>query len=515
MRGREFHTTRAGVIVRANIKSMFITAALILIAVVFMSKYVLSNSMVSMMIIAALAGGLSILFMLRYELGLICFVLSFAYQVSVFFFPQYGLAAIVRLDEFIYGCVALAWLMRLLMKQHRMESGWPLISPLKLYCIAAVISLVFNFGNFFITPFIVTATGLKGFLVAAFKFSAGVVGYMTFAVSGIRSQVRRALIWCLFAAGATSAVLNYLRSQGLLFYYDPNYWYYRFGGLVGSTSSVNVFGDFMMHNIWLALALSFVAASYRISLISILFLPVYIYLLLLSGTKASMAGLVIGLVFLTIFSWRRMGKQVVITIVILTLVMSAAWWLVNHITSNVQRSGILFELGRIPLAMYSKEGFEQTSAATRRDHVFRFFEGIRRNPWIPIFGAGFMSRQLHPYGDSLHNDFLTLTHDVGFLGPIALLWIIWASIRHFRPSRTTNQIDRRFASFCACLQAMIISIFVTMFANEHFTVYWTADPIFIWIMVLLAVTGGYVRTIRTSSSYQTVRTDYGQGIELD
>ena len=114
---------------------------------------------------------LFLVFVKYYELGLICFVLSFAYQAPVVFAPGYGLSAVIRLDELFFAPIFLAWFLRASVKKDRISFKAPLRNPLLFYVLLAFLSLVVRYNTISSTPFIETATGLKGLGVLVFKLS--------------------------------------------------------------------------------------------------------------------------------------------------------------------------------------------------------------------------------------------------------------------------------------------------------------------------------------------------------
>jgi len=377
---------------------------------------------------------LFIIFTKHYELGIICFVLSFSYQAPVVFDPSFGLSAVIRLDELFFVPVFLVWILRISVKQNKIDSSGPLIKPLLFYVLIAFLSLLVRYDTIWSTVFLNTATGVKGLGPLIFKLAEVVIGYFILTDRQITQRIRNNIFWCLPIVAAFAVTLSFLITHGMLpkdivtgSSYDPTSWYTRFA-LFGNTSA---WGVLLICYFFILLYTLIYFEPLCLRILFLILLILCVDAINISGAKTAMIGAGIGLILLISKKNNKIITPLKI-IIFIFIVINISIWSINQFATEGQKREIYRQLEMAYLGTGIK-GFErtynETSLGTRYDHWLRFGEAIKEEPELLVIGRGWHRRAVYETGESLHNDLLTALHDLGIPG---LMFVIWLYLKMFK-----------------------------------------------------------------------------------
>jgi len=439
-------------------------------------------------------------FINRYELGLICFALSFAYQAPVVFVPEIGLSAVIRLDELIFAAVFLVYLLRGSIQKDRAPNEAPLRKPLLLYVILAFLSLIVRYDDISSTPFFQSGTGLKGLGPLIFKLAEVVGGYFILTDQHISQKTRRTMFLCLPIVAGFAVILSFLIAHGIIpkdifgrGFYDPNEWYTRFS-LYGNTSAWGVLLVIYFF-IFLNSVLNF--RKIWIKLILILLLVLCVDAIFISGTKTAMVGIIIGLIFLMIREYRNFSRYIKIVMLSLIIIIMGSWS-INEFGTESQKKTMYGEVENAYIGSGAKgfgPAYHETSLGSRIDHWFRFGDAVNEEPALLVLGRGWQRRGVYITGESLHNDVLTAIHDLGIGGGFFVIWLYWVMFRQFQKKMTNKIINKseREDLLISIMFSIILAILISSFTSENLTLYFGIDVQFPFITVIMAITWNYLR----------------------
>ncbi len=328
---------------------------------------------------------LFVIFLRNYELGLICFVLSFAYQAPVIFAPRYGLSAVIRLDEVMFASILPIWFLRMF-KGNREATEAPLTKPLLFYVGIAFLSLLPRYGEISSTAFLQTATGLKGLCPLLFKLAQVVVGYLILTDSKLSRQTQNNLFLSLQVVVVFAVGISFLISHGILpkdivtgSFYDPYGWYTRFS-LFGNTGA---WGTLLVSYFFILLYSFFYFEPLYIKIPLFISFILCIDSVLMSGTKTSMICLVLGLVFLILKGKAIFGYRTKVVFLALIIIMAGIGSL-EYFATEQQKENISYQLGQV-YHSFTVENFNpeypETSLSERFLCWFRHNGPRRQRPW--------------------------------------------------------------------------------------------------------------------------------------
>lgn len=446
---------------------------------------------------------LSVLFFRNYELGLLCFVLSFGLQAPVVFAPQFGQSATVRLDELVFASLFIVWMLK---KLNKTEHSKP-INPSSpetfkkifiLYLVIAAISLIPRFDQFNSTSFLNTATGLKGFLPLCFKLAEVIIGYRILADVNIASDTKKNMFVCLLIVPICAVIIGLLVAFGFLplgivndITYDPYYYYTRLS-VYGNTSAWGV----LLSCYFFLLLYVLLNVKNNFFKIIIIILEIFcLYEILLSGTKTAMHAVGIGLLILFFFMRHRL--LAIIKIIFIFAIMGlCVFYTVDKFATDSQKDEISHHL-ETAITGTGIKGFEkaysETSLIARGASFKRFLSALDEEPAILIFGRGWQRRAGYINGTSLHNDILQATHDLGLVGAFYIIWLMIAMLRNLKENEHIYNDENYSSSVSLYAIAKIIAIvfIISSFASENLTLYSDIDVQFPFIMMLMAVTWNF------------------------
>lgn len=437
---------------------------------------------------------LILIFIKYYELGLICFALSFAYQGPVVFAPSFGLSAVIRLDELVFASIFPIWLMRISLRQSIINSNAPLKNPLLLYVVIAFLSLLVRYDTINSTPFLNTATGFKGLVPLMYKLTEVVGGYFMLTDVGLTERTRADLFSSLLVVAAISVLLNLCIVVGILpanfivtSFYDPHYWYTRFA-LFGNTSA---WGVLLTCYFFILLYTFNIAKSLKKKGCLLILMSACVYGVLISGTKTAAIGIVIGLMFFLARNLKTSTLSIKTGIAVIVIIPVSVWSL-NYFATWEQKRDVWrnLEKGYIATGIGGYDSlYYDTSLGSRIDHFFRFFEGVKEDPQLLVLGHGWQRRAVYKTGISLHNDLLTALHDLGILGGVFVVWIYFAMFRQFRVAKTGRpHVPEKVRLLSSIMQVIAILLIASSFTGENLTLYWGIDVVFPFIIMLMAIT---------------------------
>jgi len=442
---------------------------------------------------------LFIIFVRNYELGLICLVLSFAYQSAVVFAPRYGLSAYIRLDELVFAAILPIWLMKKSVESDKRISIAPLTKPLLFYVFIAFFSLVPRYQDISSTAFLQTAAGLKGLCPLLFKLAHVVVGYIILTDARISQKTRNNLFLSLPVVAAFAVTLSFLISHGLIpknivrgGSYDPYSWYTRFS-LYGNTGAWGVLltGYFFI----LLYSLIYFKPLYLKMLLFVL-LILCIDSVLMSGTKTAFVGLGLGLIFLAIKAKRNFMTNAKVLFFGLIAILMGIWSL-NQFASGEQKDNVSYGLRETYSnlrAVGFEEGYSETSLGGRYLCLLRFGKAVEEEPELLLLGRGWHRRVMYETGVSLHNDLLAACHDMGVLGVVFVIWIFSAMYKQFSLLGKNTVLSKEEELLRLIMQAFVIIFIASSFTSENLTLYGGGiDVQFPFVVMLMAVTWLYFK----------------------
>lgn len=442
---------------------------------------------------------LFLVFIQNYELGLICFVLSFAYESAVFFVPQYGAAAIIRLDEIVFVSIFTVWFLRkTAIRKIKISSG-PLLKPLRFYPLIILISLLGHYDQIGSTSFLGTrVTGFVTLVPVLLRLSEVIFGYIILSDTQLSQKVRIKMFWCLLLVAGFAIILSLLAANRFLpinipsnKYYNPYAWYTRFA-FYGNTSAWGVLLSIYFFILFYSL-LYFKTLTNKLMIF--LFLALCIYALFLSGTKTSMVTIVVSLFLLTLEEKERIG--LIIKIFIFTIfIIGASIWGVNRYTTYTQYKGVYSELGQAYTGVGFRgleKAYKTTSLGGRVDVWSRFLDAVKEEPTLLFFGRGWQSRGAYKT-PHLHNDFLTAVHDLGILGGVFIIWLYLAMFMQLKTA-SIEAISYKNKLLVSVMKVLLIGVFISSFMSENFTFYLGAEVVFPLIIALMAVVWNYLKAL--------------------
>lgn len=441
-------------------------------------------------------------FTLNYELGLICFVLSFAYQAPVVFAPEYGFAAVVRLDELVFASVFPVWFLRNCVRGSTRISLAPLTKPLLFYVLIAFLSLIPRCGAIGSTPFLYSATGFKGLGPLIFKLAEVVLGYIILTDSKITQRTRTNLFYCLPIVAFFAVTLSFLVSHGILpkdivagRFYDL-YLTVKFS-LYGNTSA---WGVFLASYFFILLCSIFYFDSSLLKIILLFFLFFCIEGIFISGAKTAIVAVGLGLIFLAFKQRRRFARLVKIAVLTFVLIIVGIWSL-NRFATYKQKQVAYSGLKRAYTSIYagikgSGGVFYETALGKRVACWFQFGEAIEEEPELLLLGRGWHRRAVYETGIGLHNDFLTACHDLGVLGVVFVAWIYLAMYRQFSFKKERFVLPEKANLLRLTMQSLVIVFIASSFTTENLTFYGGGiDVQFPFMVMVMGVTWGYLKTL--------------------
>jgi hypothetical protein len=422
-----------------------------------------------------------VIFILRFDIGILCFVLSFGYQAPVLFDPRYGLSGTVRLDELIFGALFIAWLFQSKKGSFKDRPVPPLQNPLLFYTILAAISILPRLDAFNTTTFFVSAQGLKGFIPLVYKLAEVVFGYFIITHSKSNPALRSNILSSILTASMAVTILSFICSFGIIKqnlattkYYDPNYYFTRFY-LFGNTSS---FGVIMVVHFLIMIYWFLATKSMWLRSVCIGGILSCCYVILITGTKTAYITITIALVFIVLNLRKRMSRLIIAFFALLILSYGLVY-LVPHLASEQQQTEIQMQLNNAYIGLGLKgveQAFDNTSLTGRKDAFSRFFKSIQEEPVLLIVGRGWHRRSMYKNGSSLHDDMLTAIHDLGLAGGIYVFWMYGAMFYGLNTiAKLKKKIDKTWKErdeiLLACMNAMVIVLFISSFTTENLTLY--------------------------------------------
>ncbi|MCZ7383415.1 MAG: O-antigen ligase family protein [Candidatus Methanoperedens sp.] len=444
-------------------------------------------------------------FVKHYELGLICFVLSFAYQAPVIFAPSFGLSAIIRLDEMIFVSIFPVWLLRKSVRQEKSLARSPLRNPLLFYALIAFLSLLVRYNEISSTPFLHTGTGMIGLSPLILRLFEVVGGYLMLTDQWTAQKTQQSLFRCLHIVAGFAVVFSSLASHGFLpkdFFgiemYDPYAWLTRFS-LYGNTSAWGV----LLVIYFLILLYWFLYFKPVIGkIVFILLMILCVDAILISGTKTAMISLMVGLILLMIRESKNFKLSTRMLIIAFIIVSSGMWFLEQFATAEQKRE----VYGQLESAYVATgiRGFEkayhETSLGSRFDNWGRFVETVQEEPELLVLGRGWQRRAIYETGISLHADLLTSTHDMGILGAVFVIWLYFKMFTQF-----SIKIKQPFSTgetklLNSIMQILVLLIIASSFSSENLTLYPGIDVQFPFIITIMAITWSYIRGL----NYRTI-----------
>lgn len=440
------------------------------------------------------------IFIKYYELGLICFVLSFAYQAPVVFAPSFGLSAVIRLDELIFISLFPIWILRYAINQERSLPRSPLKNPLLFYLLIAFLSLLVRYNEISSTPFLQSGIGIIGLAPLILRLFEVVGGYLMLTDQKITLKTQNNLFRSLPIIAGVAVILSFLISHGFfpkdIFgreIYDPHLWYVRFS-LYGNTSA---WGVLLMIYFFILLYWFFIFKSVVGRIVLILLMIFCINAILISGTKTAMVGLIIGLTLLIIKAGRNIKISTKV-IVIVFIVMTSGMWFLEQFATAEQKKEVFSQLGKAYIATGIKgfeRAYQETSLGSRFGHWVRFGEAVKEEPELLLLGRGWQRRACYETGISLHNDLLTAIHDIGLLGAVFVIWIYFSMFRQFSIKKNQSYLTEETKLLYSIMQILVLLMIFSSFASENFTFYWGTDVQFPFIITIMGVTWNYLQRV--------------------
>jgi len=439
------------------------------------------------------------IFIKHYELGIICFVLSFSYQAPVVFDPRFGLSAVIRLDEIIFMSILPVWFLRIAFRQNAISYKAPLAKPLLFYVLIAFLSLLVRYDTINSTLFLNTATGFKGLGPLFFKLAEVVIGYFILTDRQITQRIRNNIFWCLPIVAALAVTLSFLITHGILpkdivtgSSYDPTSWHTRFA-LFGNTSA---WGVLLICYFFILLYTLIYFESFYLRILFLILLILCVDAINISGAKTAMIGAGIGLILLISKKNNKIITPLKI-IIFIFIVINISIWSINQFATEGQKREIYRQLEMAYLGTGIK-GFErtyhETSLGTRYDHWLRFGEAVKEEPELLVIGRGWHRRAVYETGDSLHNDLLTALHDLGIPGLMIVIWLYLKMFKGFLLSKNKKHfLAEKVNILRSMMQILVIILVASSFTSENLTLYPEIDVQFPFIVTMMAVTFGYLK----------------------
>lgn len=488
-----------------NIKSIILNKQVFQgIAVVFLTAiFSISISRLGLGLLAICPVAILILvFMQNYELGVICFVLSFAYESAVVFIPEYGLAAIIRLDEIFFASIFAVWFLRkVTANKTGISSSGPLLKPLKFYVLIISILSAGYYDQIGSTPFLGTSiTGFASLTAVLFRLSEVVFGYIILSDRRLSKKTRINMFWCLFIAAsfaiAFSVLVAYKFFPRHVFsneYYDPSGAFSRFF-LYGNTSS---WGVLILIYFFIFFYAFFYFKSLANKLALSLFLTLSLYMLFLSGTKTIMVAITAGLSWFVFKEREKIALNLRMFFLII-FILGISVWGINRYTTYKQHLEIFRHMEQAYIGTGFKgldKAYSETSVQGRVDAWRRFLEAVKDEPALLLFGRGWQRRAMYPEVGNLHNDFLTAIHDLGILGGIFIIWLYLAMFKQFKAA-SIKAMEYKERLLVSIMQGLSIAVFISSFMSENFTFYWGIEVQFPLIVAVMAVVWNYLKSFR-------------------
>lgn len=440
------------------------------------------------------------IFIRSYELGLACFVLSFAYQAPVVFAPSFGLSAVISLDEMMFIGLFPVWVLRNCVRQERVPAHAPLSKPLLFYILIAFLSLLARYDEISSTHFLNTGAGLTGLSPLILRLFEVVGGYFMLTDKGITPKTQQNLFRCLPIIAIFAIVLSILVSYGIfpkdvfnIEIFDPRAWYTRFS-FYGNTSA---WGVLLVIYFFIFLYWFFYSKSSLAKVLFVALMILCINAVLFAGAKTAMFGLMLGLILFMIKE-RKTIKIVVKMVSIAFIVIITGMWFVKQFATEEQKEGVKAELGNVLKAVDFSEfemAYEETSLGSRFEHWKRFGEAVNEEPKLLVLGRGWHRRGGYETGISLHNDLLTAVHDMGIFGGVFVVWLYFSLFRQFMKNKDKTIFPDKTALLRSIMQIIAITIIFSSFASENLTFYWGVDVQFPLIIVVTGVVWKYLGTL--------------------
>lgn len=439
------------------------------------------------------------IFMRYYELGLICFVLSFAYQAPVIFAPSFGLSAVIRLDEMIFLSIFPIWLLRNVVRQEKRLPRPPLRNLLLFYALIAFLSLLVRYNQISSTPFIQSAIGIKGLVPLILRLFEVVGGYLILTDHRTTQRTRKNLFWGLPIVAAFAVVFGFFASFGFLpkdFFgremYDPSSWYTRFS-LYGNTSA---WGVLLMIYFFILLYWCFYLKSAVSKATLFILMIMCIATVFISGTKTAMVCIIIGLILLMLKELRNFNRMSKIMIIGL-LVTGSGFLILEQLATPEQKKEVYSQFENIHIVTRGFESVdEKTSFEYRFDSLIKFREAVKEEPVLLILGRGWHRRLVYETGNALHDDLLTAIHDMGIWGGVFVIWLYFSMFRQFMIKKNQLVSTKETNFLRSIMQILVLSIILSSFMSENLTLYWGIDVQFPLIIMIMAVVWNYMNNVR-------------------
>lgn len=443
---------------------------------------------------------LFLIFMQNYELGVMCFVLSFAYESAVVSIPQYGAAATIRLDELVFASIFAVWLLRKARLKKTIFSSGPLIKPLKFYALIILVSLIARCDQIHSTPFLQTRlAGFASLTLVLFRLSEVIFGYIILSDTQLSQKVRIKMFGCLLLVAGLAIIFGLLVAYRFfpisIFtnrYYNPYAAFTRLA-VYGNTNAWAVLIA-IYFAIFLYFFFYFKTLTDKFMIFS--FLALSIYSLFLSGTKTIMVATIVGLF---LFIWKE-RERIVLNIKIFALIVfiiGFAIWGINRYTTYRQHREVYRHMRQAYVGAGFRgldKAYRTTTLGGRVDAWFKFLDAVKEEPALLLIGRGWQRRGSYYVPGSLHNDFLTVVHDLGILGGVFMAWLYLTMFMQFK-TVSIKTISHKNKLLVSVMKLLVVIVFISSLMSENFTFYWGIDVQFPLIMALMAVVWNYLKAL--------------------
>lgn len=406
---------------------------------------------------------------LFYRFLLLLLLISFSYAHPLKKLP-FGMITALRLDDFVWVVVFTLWLFRYrpLTSIHRST----LTAPILLYISANAISLVASF--FIADEMIITRSLTYGtfFFVKLLQYFS--IFFMTTSIPWHDRDIAL-VVKTVFFMGVFVSAMGILQHLGIVtLVYDPTI--PQKGTHVQSTLSYNYaqLGAFQVVTSTFALALAHQSSNIRGKCFYGFFLAVFLYVLVLSGSRSGCIGMAVALVTFFLYSDQKLSF---LCIMILGLL-------------------ILLALGT-PDYIIQRYAEALKSGATAKGRVMSWLnlpEYINSSAINVLFGVGFMRFKFDAleffHSDAGHNNFLNAYVEAGTLGLSSFLYLL-VSIYWKARVRVRTMAAGSIRYFRVAFLASFLGLVTTCMSMETFSVVLAFTSFLGFFMFLTGVFIGY------------------------
>ena len=442
------------------------------------------------------------IFLLDYQLGPICFILSFAYEAPVVLAAQYGLGAFIRLDELIFLPLLVSWILRYSTGKSKFNTNAPLFILFTLYFILVFLSLILRYDAISSTAFINTATGWKGLGPLIYKAIEVVLGYMIITDVTLRDGTKKIMFYSLFVVAIFAPTLAFLVSHGfiktglfaLVTEYDPQGFYTRFS-LYGNTSA---WGVLLVSYFFILLCFNVFINRPAAKLISLLVMCFCIDGILISGTKTAMICILFGSAIMILRNIKHIILNIKSIVLIFVIIIVMSWFL-SHLTTESQKGSIATQVETASLGgglFGVNETIGDTSIGVRLEQLGLAWNLLIEDPTHLILGQGWQSRANNPLGVAPHNDITNAILDMGIIGAFFVIGYYILMICQFKAKYGDKGLGKRFALVREALLVIAVLMMVSSFTGENLTFYPGIDVVFPFLTMVSGVAWNYITHIR-------------------